>query len=78
MSEKVLYTGLAKNYRTPFTYFTKNFFQDEKGRTLKWGDEVEYIIVLLDHKVNLWKAILIMITMRPALMIMIMTMTMRI
>ena len=27
-------------------------WQDEKGRTLKWGDEVEYIIVKLDHKVN--------------------------
>ena len=27
--------------------------KDEKGRTLKWGDEVEYIIVKLDHKVSL-------------------------
>ena len=50
--KKVLFTGLAKIHRTPFTYFTKNFFQDEKGRTLKWGDEVEYIIVQLDNKVN--------------------------
>ena len=25
-------------------------FQDEKGRVLKWGDEVEYIIVKLDHE----------------------------
>ena len=28
--------------------------QDEKGRTLKWGDEVEYLIVKLDHKVHLF------------------------
>jgi len=27
-----------------------NRLKDEKGRTLKWGDEVEYIIVQLDHK----------------------------
>jgi len=27
-----------------------NRLKDEKGRTLKWGDEVEYIIVKLDHK----------------------------
>merc|ERR1712198_386960 len=24
--------------------------KDEKGRVLKWGDEVEYIIVKLDHQ----------------------------
>jgi len=27
-----------------------NRLKDEKGRVLKWGDEVEYIIVKLDHK----------------------------